>query len=64
MAHLSISDEQLAAFCRKHRIRKLSLFESVRKGTAGPESDIDWLVECQPRCTSATTLTPSGSGRP
>jgi len=35
----------LAALCRRHGIRKLSLFGSALKGTAKPESDIDLLVE-------------------
>jgi len=35
----------LDALCRRHQIRKLSLFGSVLKGTARPDSDIDLLVE-------------------
>ena len=35
----------LAALCRRHGIRKLSLFGSELKGTAKPDSDIDLLVE-------------------
>ncbi len=35
----------LAALCRRHHIRRLSLFGSVLKGTAGPDSDVDILVE-------------------
>ncbi len=38
----------LAAFCRRHHIRRLSLFGSVLKGTAGPDSDVDLLVEFEP----------------
>ncbi|MBN1945332.1 MAG: nucleotidyltransferase domain-containing protein [Bradymonadales bacterium] len=45
---LPIDSETLATFCQKHRIRKLSLFGSVQKGTAGPNSDIDLLVEFEP----------------
>jgi predicted nucleotidyltransferase len=37
-----------AGFCRRHRIRRLSLFGSVLEGTARPDSDIDLLVECEP----------------
>jgi uncharacterized protein len=40
--------EKLAAFCREHRIRKLSLFGSVLHGTNGPHSDLDLLVEFEP----------------
>ena len=35
----------LAALCRSHRIRRLSLFGSVLHGTARPDSDVDLLVE-------------------
>lgn len=45
---LSVDTESLAAFCRKHRIRKLSLFGSMLKGTARPDSDVDLLVEFEP----------------
>lgn len=37
--------EALAAVCRRHRIRRLSLFGSALKGVDRPESDIDLLVE-------------------
>lgn len=43
--HLPIDDDALADFCGRHGIRKLSLFGSVLKGTARPDSDIDLLVE-------------------
>ena len=45
---LPIAPETLAAFCRCHHIRRLSLFGSHLKGTAGPDSDIDLLVEFDP----------------
>lgn len=51
MRHLGIPLERLADFCRRHHIRKLSLFGSVLKGTAGPNSDVDLLVEFEPGCT-------------
>ena len=35
----------LAALCRQHHIRRLSLFGSVLKGTAQQDSDVDLLVE-------------------
>jgi predicted nucleotidyltransferase len=47
-SHISIDDATLAAFCRKHSIRRLSLFGSMLKGTASPESDVDLLVEFEP----------------
>jgi predicted nucleotidyltransferase len=38
----------LAALCRRCGIRRLSLFGSVLKGTARPDSDVDLLVEFEP----------------
>jgi predicted nucleotidyltransferase len=35
----------LAEFCRRRRIRRLSLFGSTLAGTARPDSDVDMLVE-------------------
>lgn len=46
--HLPIDHEALAEFCRRHHIRRLSVFGSVLKGTARPDSDIDLLVEFEP----------------
>ncbi|HEX7833300.1 MAG TPA: nucleotidyltransferase family protein [Thermoanaerobaculia bacterium] len=37
--------DELAEICRKHGIKRLSLFGSFLKGTAGPDSDVDLLVE-------------------
>lgn len=37
--------DTLANFCRRYHIRRLSLFGSTLKGTAGPDSDVDLLVE-------------------
>lgn len=49
MAHRVFADRaRLADLCRRHRIRRLSLFDSVLKGTARPDSDIDLLVEFEP----------------
>ncbi len=45
---LPIDPAKLAEVCRRHRIRKLSLFGSQLKGTARPDSDIDLLVEFEP----------------
>lgn len=45
---LPIDRDALAEFCRRHHIRRLSLFGSVLKGTARPDSDIDLLVEFEP----------------
>ena len=40
--------EQIAAFCVRHHIRRLSLFGSVLTERFGPESDVDVLVEFEP----------------
>lgn len=36
--------EALAGFCRRWRIRELSLFGSALREDFGPESDLDFLV--------------------
>lgn len=43
-----ISRSDIAAFCRRHRIRKLSLFGSLLREDFGPKSDVDVLVEFEP----------------
>jgi uncharacterized protein len=45
---LPLEPEALETFCQRHGVRKLSLFGSVLKGTARPDSDIDLLVEFEP----------------
>jgi len=40
--------ENIAEFCRKHHIRRLSLFGSVLREDFRPESDVDVLVEFEP----------------
>jgi uncharacterized protein len=42
---LPIDPDTLTAICRRHGIKKISLFGSTLKGTARPDSDIDLLVE-------------------
>jgi hypothetical protein len=49
--NLSISREEIAEFCRLHRIRKLAVFGSVLREDFGPDSDVDALVEFEPGCT-------------
>lgn len=48
---LPVDSDTLRVFCQKHHIRRLSVFGSVLKGTAGPNSDIDLLVEFEPSRT-------------
>lgn len=40
--------DAIAEFCRRHHIRKLSLFGSVLRDDFGPDSDVDVLVEFEP----------------
>jgi predicted nucleotidyltransferase len=48
MTRLDCNREALAQLCQRHGICRLSLFGSVLKGTARPDSDIDLLVEFAP----------------
>jgi predicted nucleotidyltransferase len=45
---IDIPTDALAAFCRQHQIRRLSLFGSVLGPDFGPTSDLDVLVELEP----------------
>lgn len=45
---IDISKDRLGEFCRKHGIRKLSLYGSVLRDDFRPESDVDVLVEFEP----------------
>jgi len=43
-----IPQKVIKDFCRKHHIRRLSVFGSYLREDFGPESDIDFLVEFDP----------------
>jgi predicted nucleotidyltransferase len=43
-----IPKEELAGFCRRNGIRRLSLFGSALRDEFRPDSDIDLLVEFEP----------------
>jgi predicted nucleotidyltransferase len=45
---IAVSPEVIADFCRRHHVRKLSLFGSVLRDDFRPESDVDVLVEFEP----------------
>lgn len=45
---LSVEQEVLAQLCRRHHIRRLSLFGSALRGEERPNSDVDLLVEFEP----------------
>ncbi len=39
---------ELAEFCARHGVRKLSLFGSILREDFGPDSDVDVLAEFEP----------------
>lgn len=45
---VEIPMDQIEAFCRRNRIRRLALFGSILRDDFRPESDIDVLVEFEP----------------
>ena len=44
-ARIDIPEDEIAAFCRRHHIRRMALFGSVLRDDFTPESDVDVLVE-------------------
>lgn len=47
-AKIELDRKKIAEFCRRHHVRKLSLFGSVLRDDFGPDSDVDVLVEFEP----------------
>lgn len=47
-ARIPIDRGEIAAFCRRYHVRRLSLFGSVLREDFRPESDVDVLVEFEP----------------
>jgi predicted nucleotidyltransferase len=45
---IPVDRDQIAAFCRRHHIRRLALFGSVLRDDFSSESDVDVLVEFEP----------------
>jgi uncharacterized protein len=45
---LPIPQQAIHDFCRRHHIRKLSLFGSILRDDFGSQSDVDILVEFEP----------------
>jgi predicted nucleotidyltransferase len=45
---IAIPKEKIADFCRRHHIRRLSVFGSALTSDFGPDSDLDVLVEFEP----------------
>jgi len=48
MVRIPVETEQIALYCRKHFLRKLSLFGSVLRDDFRSDSDVDVLVEFFP----------------
>ncbi|MDM7939582.1 MAG: nucleotidyltransferase family protein [Methanothrix sp.] len=44
LSKINISKEKIEDFCRRWKIKELSLFGSVLRDDFGPESDVDILV--------------------
>ena len=47
-ANVQLDRDALAAFCRKWRIRELSIFGSALRDDFAPDSDLDFLVSFEP----------------
>jgi uncharacterized protein len=45
---IDLPKDSLADFCRRHRVRRLSLFGSALRDDFGPQSDVDFVVEFEP----------------
>lgn len=45
---LAIPERELAAICRRYKVKKMALFGSAARGELRPESDVDLLVEFKP----------------
>lgn len=50
-AGVNVDDSALVAFAERHGVRRLALFGSALRADFGPASDIDLLVEFDPRRT-------------
>ncbi len=48
IGHLNVQNDKLQEICERYGITKLSVFGSSIHDTAGPESDLDVLVEFLP----------------
>ncbi len=47
-AKIRIPKNQIAEYCKRNQVRRLSLFGSVLREDFGPDSDVDVLVEFEP----------------
>jgi predicted nucleotidyltransferase len=47
-ARITIANDRIADFCRRHHIRRMALFGSVLRDDFTDRSDVDVLVEFEP----------------
>ena len=45
---ITLPKKEIAAFCEKNHVARLSVFGSALTAEFGPESDVDFLVEFEP----------------
>ena len=45
---IHVAKDEIAEFCRRNHIQRLSLFGSVLRDDFSPDSDVDILVEFEP----------------
>src|SRR3977135_1759034 len=50
-SQIQLDPEFVSGFCRRHHVRRLSLFGSVLTDRFRPESDVDVLIEFVPEDT-------------
>lgn len=48
LARIRALREEILAIADQHGVRRVRLFGSVARGDAGPDSDVDLLVELEP----------------
>ena len=48
MEYLRANSDAIKAIAARHKARSISVFGSVARGEDSPESDIDFLVDCDP----------------
>jgi predicted nucleotidyltransferase len=53
---VDIPIEEIGAFCRRHHIRELALFGSVLRENFTPDSDVDVLIDFEPKADEKLTL--------
>ncbi|MEK7331141.1 MAG: nucleotidyltransferase family protein [Candidatus Eisenbacteria bacterium] len=52
---IPLDRERITELCRRYRVSELSLFGSVLRDDFGPNSDVDVLVEFEPRADLSLT---------